>query len=144
MHSESQTGLMILLNGVPLRWRSTRQPDTSDSPAVSEIYAIKEVVKDARLQHWVAEEFGCILEWPFVLQTDSKQAVSFVGETCPRSTVRGSFDWRLDWVNEIRDKSQVVLKHVYGAENLADIMTKCFKGPKFAMKRKAILDRGKQ
>ena len=34
MHSQSQIGLMILLNGVHLRWRSTRQPDTSDSPAV--------------------------------------------------------------------------------------------------------------
>ena len=45
MHSQSQTGLMIMLNGVPLRWRSTRQPDTADSPAVSEIYAVKEVVK---------------------------------------------------------------------------------------------------
>ena len=49
MHSQSQTGLMIMLNKVPLRWRSTRQPDTSDSPAVSELYAIKEIVKDARL-----------------------------------------------------------------------------------------------
>ena len=35
MHSQSQTGLMIMLDGVPLRWRSTRQPDISDSPVVS-------------------------------------------------------------------------------------------------------------
>ena len=47
MHSQNQTGLMTVLNGVTLRWRSTRQPDTSDSPAVSELYAIKEIVKDA-------------------------------------------------------------------------------------------------
>ena len=58
MHSQSQAGLMIMLNGGPLRWRSTRQPDTSDSPAVSELYAIKEIVKDARLQHWVAKEMA--------------------------------------------------------------------------------------
>ena len=77
MHSQSQTGLMIMLNGVPLRWRSTRQPDTSDSPAVSERYAVKEVGKDARLQHWVDEEMGMAVVWPFVLQTDSKQPLSF-------------------------------------------------------------------
>ena len=144
MHSQSQTGLMILLNGVPLRWRSTRQPDTADSPAVSEIYAVKEVVKDARLQHWVAEEFGCTVEWPFVLQTDSKQAVSFGDESCPRSTVRGSFDWRVDWVNEVRDRNQVVLEHVYGEYNHADIMTKCMKGPEFQRRRNAIAKQGCQ
>jgi len=97
---------------------------------VSEIYAIKEVVKDARLQHWVAEEMGCTIAWPFVLKTDSKQAVSFADETCARSTVRGSFDWRVDWVNEIRDKKQVALQHVYGNVNHADITTiKVYEGP---------------
>ena len=35
MHSQSQTNLMIILDGVPPRWRSTRQSDTSDSPADS-------------------------------------------------------------------------------------------------------------
>ena len=145
MHPQSQTGLMILLNGVPLR-RSTRQPDTSDSPAVSEIYAIKEVVKDARLQHcsWVVEEMGCNVAWPFALKTDSQQAVSFADETCARSTVRGSFDWRVDWVNEIRDKKQVVLQHVYGNVNHADIMTKCMKCPEFQEKRNAVVNYGKQ
>ena len=29
----------------------TRQPGTSDSPGVSELYALKDGVKDARLQH---------------------------------------------------------------------------------------------
>ena len=73
MHAQSQTGLMMLLNVVPLRRRSTRQPDTADSPAVSELYALKEGVKDARLQHWVAEEMGCAVSWPFDLQCDSKR-----------------------------------------------------------------------
>jgi hypothetical protein len=144
MHSQSQTGLMIMLNGVPLRWRSTRQPDTADSPAVSEIYAVKEVVKDARLQHWVAEEFGCTVEWPFVLQSDSKQAESFSNESCAKSNVRGSFDWRLDWVNEVRNRKQVVLQHVCGELNHADIMTKCMKGPEFQRRRNAIASLGGQ
>jgi hypothetical protein len=138
MHAQSQTGLMMLLNGVPLRWRSTRQPDTADSPAVSELYALKEGVKDARLQHWVAEEMGCVVSWPFDLQCDSKQAISFTTESCAKSNVRGSFDWRADWINEVRDVKQVVLSHVYSEHNHADIMTKCLKGPEYRMKREAI------
>ena len=98
MHSQSHTGLMIMLNKVPLRLRSTRQPDHSDSPAVCELYAIKETVKDARLQHWVAEEMGLTVTWPFTLETDSQHCVSFAGDSCAKSTMRGSFDWREDWV----------------------------------------------
>ena len=140
MHSQSQTGLMIMLNKVPLRWRSTRQPDTSDSPAVSELYAIKEIVKDARLQHRVAEEMGLTVTWPFTLKTDSQQCVSFVGDSCAKSTMRGSFDWREDWVREVKDNSQVVFEHVAGVLNLADIMTKCLKGPEFRMKRELVMN----
>ena len=41
-------------------------------------------------------------------------------------------------VNEVRDRNQVVLEHVYGEYNHADIMTKCMKGPEFQRKRNAI------
>ena len=140
MHSQSQTGLMVILNKVPLRWRSTRQPDTSDSPAVSELYAIKEIVKDARLQHWVAEEMGLTVTWPFTLKTDSQQCVSFASDSCAKSTMRGSFDWREDWVREVKDKSQVVFEHVAGVLNPADIMTKCLKGPEFRLKRELVMN----
>jgi hypothetical protein len=35
--------------------------------------------------------------------------------------MRGSFDWREDWVKEVKDSSQVVFEHVAGVLNLADI-----------------------
>ena len=70
--------------------------------------------------------------------------MSVADETCARSTVRGSFDWRVDWVNEIRDKKQVVLQHVHGNVNHADIMTKCMKGPEFQEKRNAVVNCGEQ
>ena len=63
----SQTGVLILLNGAPLHWRSNRQPVTADSPAVSGIYALKEAVKDGRLVLWVAEEMGIVPAYPFTV-----------------------------------------------------------------------------
>ena len=33
----SQTGVMVLLNGAPIHWRSRKQCDVADSPAVAEI-----------------------------------------------------------------------------------------------------------
>ena len=46
--SKSQSGVIILLNGVPVCWRSNRQCDTSLSPAEGEIYALSVGVKDSR------------------------------------------------------------------------------------------------
>ena len=78
MTSKSQTGVVFLLNGIPVHWRSNKQPTTADSPACAEIYALKECVKDARLLLWVAEEMAVAVSWPFVVNCDSKQAISFI------------------------------------------------------------------
>ena len=64
MSSRSQTGVIICLNGVPIMWRSNRQPVTSLSPAESEIYALSVGVRDARLMGWVLEELGVEVRWP--------------------------------------------------------------------------------
>jgi hypothetical protein len=136
----SQTGVIILLNGAPLHWRSNRQPVTADSPAVSEIYALKEGVKDGRLIQWVAEEMGIVTAYPFTVSVDNTQALSFQSDTCPNSKIRGSIDMREAWVKELRDLSIVATQYVEGGSNLADIFTKCFMGPAFAKLKKKIVE----
>ena len=49
LDSRSQSGNIVLLNGVPIHWRSSRQPRTAMSPGVAEIYAMSVGVKEARL-----------------------------------------------------------------------------------------------
>ena len=137
--SKSQTGVLVLLNGIPCHWRSNKQPDTADSPACAEIYALKEGVRDARLLAWVNEELGTEVSWPLVIQVDSKQAISFANDTCPRSKIRGSFDLRDDWVKEVRDRSQVSIVGVASESNFADIFTKCLSRGVFLGLRNAIL-----
>ena len=48
--------MMITLNGVPVHWRSSRQPVTALSSAEAEIYALAEAVKCGRLFNWRYEE----------------------------------------------------------------------------------------
>ncbi len=136
----SQTGVLILLNGVPVHWRSNRQPVTADSPAVSEIYALKEGIKDAKLILWVAEELGILTEYPFTVLVDNSQALAFQNDTCPTSKMRGSLDMRLAWILEMRDQSIVATQYVDSKNNLADILTKSMKGPDFAKMRQKIVD----
>jgi hypothetical protein len=107
---------------------------------VSEIYALKEGVKDSKLVQWVAEEMGIRTVYPFVVQVDNSQARSFQGDTCPNSKIRGSIDMREAWIQEMRDLDVVKTVHVAGEDNMADILTKCMKGPKFVELRDRIVN----
>ena len=93
--------------------------------------AMKEGVRDSGLFHWVADEMGIDAPLPFLLQIDSKQAHSFQRDTCPKSKIRGSFDMRGDWVQELRDLSVVETKLIDTSRNLADIFTRCLPRAKF-------------
>jgi hypothetical protein len=83
------------------------------------------------LFQWVADELGLATAWPINMLVDSKQAISFQGDTCVKSRIRGSIDVREAWVKELRDLNLFTTSHVDTSENLADIFTKPFKGPEF-------------
>ena len=125
MTSRSQTGVCVCLNGVPIHWRSNRQPKTVLSPAESEVYAMSVGVKDARLMGWVLEELGVNVHWPMSVCTDSAGAKSFKEDTCPTSKLRGAFDYREDWVEELKQAEEVKIVKVTDADNISDVFTKC-------------------
>ena len=65
---------MILLNGMPIHWRSNKQPITSISSAQAEIYAMSEAVRDSRLRLWVHEELGGTVTYPFHVLVDNSES----------------------------------------------------------------------
>ena len=67
LHYRSQTGVIILLNSMPIFWKSNKQPVTALSPAEAEVYAMMEAVKEARLRLWIAEEAGIEVSYPLTL-----------------------------------------------------------------------------
>jgi hypothetical protein len=134
----SQTGVIILLNGVPIHWRSNRQTKTALSPTESEIYALSKGFKDVRLMGWVLEECGVLVEWPIQLSGDSTGAFSFQGDKCPDSKIRGCFDYRDNWVSELQNAAEIRLVLVRDKENLADIFTKCHRAGEFVRRKELI------
>ena len=136
----SRSGLLVRLNGVPVHWRSTVQKANALSPAEAEIYALSEGARDARQVHWVADEMGVTVpSGPLVVHVDNKQVESFCGETCARSKLRGCFDLREQWVEDLRNINILKVKWVDTKENLADFFTKCFVKKDFLSKRASIL-----
>ena len=122
--TRSQTGIMIMLNDAPVYWRSVKQPRTAISVACAEIYALSDCVKHARLLRWRAQELGVALPLPLAVQVDNSQAKSFAEGTCVHSKLRGTFDVRSGWVEELRKDGEVVVKKINTEDNFADLLTK--------------------
>ena len=142
INNRSQTGVIICLNGVPVMWRSNRQPVTSLSPAESEIYALSVGVKDVRLMGWVLEELGVAVRWPMKIWCDSTGAISFKDDTCPVSKIRGCFDYREDWVEELKAEEIIQVHKVKDVNNLADMLTKQYPTYKFKARMQQVRECG--
>jgi hypothetical protein len=126
----SQSGVMLMMNNIPVHWRSKKQPKTVLSPAHAEIYACSEAVKEAMWLQWVACDLGLDLSNPVTIHVDNSQVVSFKYSTCSKSRLK-MIDARWNWVQELRDDNLCSVVHVPTKLNLADILTKCLRGPEF-------------
>jgi hypothetical protein len=140
--TRSHTGVIVLLNGTPIFWRSNKQTGSPAlSPMEAEIYAMSEGVRDAKDIGWVLEEMGAAVQWPLTVLTDSDGALSFQWDSCPKSKLRGSIDRRMDWVTDLQDRSIITTTLVPGAENKANIFTKCLPTGQFKAERDQIMGR---
>ena len=119
--TRSQTGVGILCNGAPVQWRSKKQPVTAISSACAEIYALAEVVRDARLTLWKAQDLGYKVGPPVKILVDNAAGISFQQKMNPDSKLKGMIDLRWGWVRELQDKEKVQAVKVHTADNAADI-----------------------
>ena len=90
--SRSVTGVMFLCNGMPIHWRSNKQPVSSTSSAVVEIHALSEAVKEMNLRLWIGEELGIKAEWPGRIFVENAAGISFQNGTNPNSKLKGIYD----------------------------------------------------
>ena len=128
---KSQSGMMSMLNGVPIHWKSNKQPSTTDSSAAAEIYALSQAYKEARYFVWKSEEMGMVIPKVLKMEVDNTQAISFQHKTCPHTKLKGVFDLRSDWVRDLQSAGEVQTVHVDTNYNLADLMTKCLSNTVF-------------
>ena len=123
-HTKSRTGVIILLNGLPIFWRSNKQPDTSLSSAQAEVYALAEAARDVSLRFWIAEELMLQVTWPAAILVDNSSGIIFQQSMNPTSKLKGVFNLRLNWVKELQDKRRIRAVKVDTKYNVADILTK--------------------
>jgi hypothetical protein len=129
--TRSHSAFIAELNGIPVHWRSRKQPKTVLSPAHAEIYALSEGVKEARYLQWILADMGIELPWPIVVKVDNTQVISFCNQTCLDSKLKGMIDNRENWVRELKNDNLVRVEYVQSRFNHADILSKCLVGTQF-------------
>ena len=127
--TRSTTGLILLLNGMPVTWVSKKQPVTAISSAVAEIYAFSEAVKHAQFLIWRMEDVGHKLPRPIEIYEDNSASISFQKSTKTNTKLRGIYNFRWEWIKELRDMAQVIAVKVHTTKNIADLLTKCQQRP---------------
>ena len=122
--TRSRTGVFFVLNGLPVHWRSTKQPYTATSSAAAEIIALEQAVRDAMLRWYISRDIKVKVDWPVVIMVDNQTGVIFQNKPNSRTKLAGVFDLKDKWVKELQDQTKVKAVKIGTADNLSDMMTK--------------------
>ncbi len=80
---------------------------------------LSQTIKDARYARWVANEMGINTTSCVQVEVDNDQAISFQRGTCPSTKLKGVYDLRWEWVQEIRREGEVKCVAVNTKHNCA-------------------------
>ena len=125
MTTRSHTGMVFLCNGAPVKWLSKKQITTSKASAEAEIYALSTAAQALKTTYYRAQEMGAEAHFPGTLYVDNAAGVSFQQKTNPATRLKGTFDLRAAWVQELQDQDFIKVEKVHTALNVADLLTKC-------------------
>ena len=104
MAMRSHTGMVFLCNGAPVKWLSKKQITTSKASAEAEIYALSTAAQALKTTYYRAQEMGAEAHFPGTLYVDNAAGVSFQQKTNPATRLKGTFDLRAAWVQELQDQ----------------------------------------
>ena len=66
---------------------------------------------------------------PVQINEDNKATISFKKATKTITTLRGIYNLRWKWVQELRDMAKLIAVKVSTDDNIADLLTKCHQKP---------------
>ena len=120
----SHSGTMLLMNGVPIRWKSKKQPKTSRSSAEAEIYALGQTVDETNFLNWKLQDVGVKVVAPTQVYVDNNQAKAFTEHLCINTRLRSTFNLNQQWIKELRDSKLLKVNKVESIKNPAGLLTK--------------------
>jgi hypothetical protein len=119
----SVTGGRVLLNGSPVTFRSATQRFVTLSVTEAEGAAGVTIAQDMIYVYRVLDSLGLKVKTPMILEMDNKGAVDLANNWSVGGRTR-HVDVRMHYMRELKDQGLLVIKHIPGEDNDADIFTK--------------------
>ena len=127
----SQSGGVVLLNDVPLKWRSKKQPKTSISSAQAEVYALSDIISEAKHIAHKMDDINLNVKWPITIGVDNEQAKKFSNDVTSSTKLKSVFNLKDARIKEMKDDGIVNTIHVGSSNNPADLYTKVHSNSRF-------------
>ena len=135
----STSGYVIFVNDTPVAWHSGLQSTIAQSTFESEYVALNQGIKDSYFVKYMMDDVRRV-ESMIVVRTDSEKLVQSLhsGNIINSKKVR-HLNLKAHWIMERMEVKQVVVGHVRGLENPADIFTKALPKPAFVNHREKLV-----
>ena len=122
----SHTGYIIMLNGGPVSWKSTRQKSVSLSTAESEWYAASEAGKEIIYLRYILHGFGFEQKKATPLYEDSRAVICMAENPVNRKASR-HIDTRRHWIGEQVEQELIKLVECKTDKMVADALVTGFR-----------------
>lgn len=124
----SYSGMIIILNGNPIIWKSNKQKSISTSTMEAEYVALEVAVKEAIWLSMMFDELAKKTSFdvpsnPYLIRCDNKSAIDFTRNKIERSRTK-HIDIAYHITREMHEKGLIELKYIPSGDNVADILTK--------------------
>lgn len=134
----SVTGLVLILNGGAILWRSAKQTNPAQSSGEAECNAGCEVSREVVYARQMLQEIGHAQHSPTTIYGDATVSISVL--TNARSTARNKyFIHRVAFVKANVDSGVHTFEHVPSADNIADMLTKALDTELFLRHRASLM-----
>ncbi|TPX30028.1 DNA-directed DNA polymerase [Synchytrium microbalum] len=128
-NAKSQTGYVCLINGTAFHWRSIKQTLSATSSFESELIALYEASREIP---WLVNFTKAmentlkipLMETPITVYEDNLAAMNQVKDGYIRSNSNKHIDPKVYRTRDLIEDKMIVLEHVSGDENPADLLTK--------------------
>lgn len=136
---KSTTGLCIMLGGAPIAWRSQRQPIITLSTTEAEYVAGCELVKELLpIREQLIEVGELNKSEPTAVYIDNQSAVRIATNEGGQSRTK-HIDIRAKWLTEQAQNGKIIVNHISGDDQAADILTKPLYTTRFMANRSKLL-----
>lgn len=125
----SVSGVLSIINGSIIHWMSKKQKTVGLSSSESELYALGDTVRESiYLRNW----FKFYLDQEIVVKVlcDNQSTMKMADHGTNHDRTK-HIDVRHFFLRDNLKNGEIVLEYVETAKNLADLLTKSIKGPRF-------------